>query len=284
VATLLTTVANVEAWIGDITPGSSAATDALIARLIAAASRAIYSRLGRPSLFPNTYTETRDGTGGPRLMLRRWPVTSVSALSIDGTSILAGSYGNAAGTDGLAGYFFETWDGMPPGRRPVLTLGSSVRFTRGAQNVTVTYRAGYQVTSEAATVDAAATPANSVTAQAAYGSWATDEGVTYADGTALTAVAGAPAAGEYQISTATPGVYIFNTADAGAGVLVSYGFVPSDIEEACIQLVSERYAYRSRVGVRSKSLGGQETMSYDRSPLPPEVMDMLMPYKAVGYV
>jgi hypothetical protein len=52
--------------------------------------------------------------------------------------------------------------------------------------------------------------------------------------------------------------------------------------------VAERYAYRSRVGDISKSLGGQETMQFFRgntgrpwsrtASLPPEVMDLINPY------
>jgi hypothetical protein len=278
----LTTLANAEAWIGDLTPGDSAATDALINRLITAASGLILSFVNRPTLLPQTYTETRDGTGGPRLMLRNWPVTAVAAVTIGGTAILAGSYSGQPTTNGWAGYFFSGWDGMPPGRRVNLELNGQ-RFCRGIQNVSVTYTAGYLVDNEAGTVDGAADPANSVTVQAPYGSWGSDQGVTYANGTPLVAVKAAPSAGQYQLDT-TPGIYVFNAADAGADVLISYGFVPAVIEEACVQMVAERYSYRARVGSRSKTLGGLETMSYDRSPIPPEVTAMLRSYCSVAPV
>jgi hypothetical protein len=74
-------------------------------------------------------------------------------------------------------------------------------------------------------------------------------------------------------------------------ILLSYSFVPADLEEATIQMVAERYAYRSRIGEIMKSLGGQETIRYQRgamgppwsyeNSLPPEVNDLISPYVSV---
>lgn len=55
------------------------------------------------------------------------------------------------------------------------------------------------------------------------GSFVDDYGVLYASsGLPLTKVASAPAVGQYSVSTG--GVYTFNTADSGKGVLVSYTY------------------------------------------------------------
>jgi hypothetical protein len=56
------------------------------------------------------------------------------------------------------------------------------------------------------------------------------------------------------------GVYSFAPADAGSTVLLTYGYVPADLASCCMDWAAERYAYRSRIGQHSKSLGGQETM------------------------
>lgn len=279
-ALALTTLANAEAWIGELTPGLSSATDAIVQRFINSASGAILAYLNRPNLLPAAYVETRDGTGGPRLMLRNWPVLSVSALTIDGKSVLAGTYSGtpSPSSDGWAGYFFSAWDGFPPGRRVNLEIGGALRFLRGMQNVSVSYKAGYQVTNEAATVSA-----GSVTTAQPYGIWGSDGGVTYADGTALTATTGSPAVGQYQVDATTTGKYNFNSADDGEAVLITYGFIPSVIEDACCQLVAERYNYRQRIGMRSKAAAG-ETTGFDRSPIPPEITAMLASYRSVAPV
>jgi hypothetical protein len=73
--------------------------------------------------------------------------------------------------------------------------------------------------------------------------------------------------------------------------LISYSFIPADLEEACIQMVAERYYYRERVGAMSKALAGQETVSWMRGggrygsgvtrDLPPEVAALIDPYISV---
>lgn len=240
-ADLLTTLANAEAWLG-LTPGVSQQVDALVTRLIAAQSQTILGWLQRPSLLVDTYSETRDGSGTRKLMLRRWPVLSISSLSVDNVPIQAGSYSGIAGTS-RAGYFYEAWDGIPPGRMTPLEL-NGYSFRAGHQNVSIGYTAGYGITDEPQTV-AEVESAYQVTVDAPYGNWAGDVGVTYADGTALTRVDEAPAeAGQYQLGT-TPGVYLFDSADNDADVLVSYSFTPAGVEQACIEAVTDAYVRQS---------------------------------------
>jgi uncharacterized phiE125 gp8 family phage protein len=122
----LTTLANVKAWLGL----SQAADDAgVLARLITAASTNIQSWLNR-TIAIASFTEVRDGTGTPVLMLRHAPVTSITALVIGGVAVTA-----AAGTTDQ-GY-------RVAGRK--LLLNTSV-FAPGVGNVTVTYQAGYATT------------------------------------------------------------------------------------------------------------------------------------------
>lgn len=264
----LVSLAGVQAWLGQTSDSVN------LGALITQVSRAILTSLGRASILPTSYLETRDGDGHRALILRNWPVLSVNSLVVNGQAIAATaplSLGSAV----QSGYVLEQADLTPPGRMQALLLRDAW-FCRGAQNVSVTYRAGYQVTGEAAVVPVS--PAT-IAAQAPFGAWASDGGVTYANGGALAPVAGAPGLGQYSVAG---GVYTFSVADAGASVLLTYGFVPADLGEATLEWVAERYAYKAHIGQKSKSLGGQETVSYDLSAVPAFVAAALQPYRRIA--
>jgi hypothetical protein len=108
--------------------------------------------------------------------------------------------------------------------------------------------------------------------------------VSYASGGSLTAIAsGTPSTGQYvppNLSGDNPTLYYqFAAGDATKGVLLNYNYVPAQVEQACIETVGERYRYKSRIGQKSQTLGGQETSSYDISGLTMAVMEMLEPFK-----
>ena len=127
----LTTLADVKAWLQTGQDAFPNTDDVLLARLITAASQFIQSWLHR-QIAPADWQETRDGTGGQRLAFANIPVAAVLSLSIDGLEIpQAPSAGGFA-----AGYVFSPTE---------LALRGYV-FTRRAQNVIVTYTAGYPVT------------------------------------------------------------------------------------------------------------------------------------------
>ncbi|MCE9561891.1 MAG: phage head-tail connector protein [Planctomycetes bacterium] len=260
----LTTLDNTKAWLGITTTGD----DLLLYQLIAKASRYILSYLQRPDIFRRTYTEVYDGSGSGRQILRNYPVLSVGSLAVGTNSI------SASPAFGQSGFMLESWDGLPPGHPQALDL-YGYTFCRGNSNVAVTYTAGYAVLNETQTVPGLSN--YSIRVHEPFGIWAADNGVTYADGTALTPVDSVPAAGQY--STPGDGIYQFSDADANAAVLVSYSFVPFDVEQACIELVAERYNYKDRVGVASKSLGGQETVSYSLKAMPDHIATALQPFK-----
>jgi hypothetical protein len=270
----LAAIADVKAWLSG-SSGIGSTDDALIGRLITDVSGAITAYLGRPSLTPRAYSERLDGNGKTRLMLRHYPVLQLTSLVIDNVAMPAAPI-PAAGATFAKGYLLEPWDGQPPGRPQALDLFHA-HYCRGRQNIVVGYSAGYAVESENATVPAAPGP---YTAAAAvpFGPWAGDQGVTYYNGTALVAVAGAPGAGQYNVSA---GVYTFAAADAGAAVLLSYGFVPAAINNACIEWVAERYRYRTRVGQSAQTVQGQQTASYSLKDMPDFVRASLDPYRAV---
>jgi hypothetical protein len=257
-------LADVKLWLGR----TDANSDSLLAGLITRASRDICSYLQRPLLLPRTVTEIRDGTGGTSLILKQWPVISMVSVAAGEKTIAPAATGSEFGT----GYVFERWDGAPPGRPQALSL-RGYSFPHAAQNIAIVYQSGYQVTAEPQTVSG-----GTASVAAPYGKWVSDAGVSYANGTALVQVEGDPAVGHYALD-ANAGIYDFNAGDDGAAVLISYGFVPSDLADACIELVSERFKYSERIGEKTHSLGGNETVAFDTTRFTPLIEAMLRPYK-----
>jgi hypothetical protein len=267
----LATLAQVKLWVPN---APASADDPMLSVLLTACSTSILGYLQRPTVLSRAYVETFDGYGETRKMLRKWPVTSVSSVLIDGTSV-APSSGFPLTT---GGYVLENWDGELPGRRQLLDL-RGFYYCRGKQNVQISYQAGYLVSAEPQTVSAGAAsiaPLN--------GPWTEDAGVKYAaTGVALTRVTTAPsAAGQYQIDTTTPGKYNFNAADNGAGVLISYSYVPQPLNQACIEMVGEAYRYKGRIGERSHTTPGPQTTAFDLSRMTAAIKMMIDPYAAVA--
>jgi hypothetical protein len=287
----LAQLADVKAWLAG-SSGIGAADDALITDV----SGAICAYLARPWLIPRTTTERYDGSGKRRLYLRNFPVISIGQVVINNVAVPPAAAPVAGGSWPPTGYLVDLWDGAPPGRIQALdlfgdwSLGQVYNaFHHGRQNVLVTYTAGYQVTGEAASVPASSP--YTVTPLAPHGPWASDAGVTYANGTALTKVTGAPAAGQYQVVVANNAdaspptwsvIYAFAAADAGASVLISYGFIPAAINNSCIEWVAERYRYRTRIGQSAQTVQGQQTASYSIKEMPDFIRASLDPYRRVA--
>src|SRR5216683_5361170 len=127
----LTTLAGVKSWLQTGQDAFPETDDALLVRLITAASQFIQSWLHR-QIALGDWREIRDGTGGQRLAFANIPVAAVLSLSIDGLEIPPAPAGGGYG----AGYVFNPTE---------LALRGYV-FTRRAQNVIVTYTAGYPTT------------------------------------------------------------------------------------------------------------------------------------------
>jgi Phage gp6-like head-tail connector protein len=266
----LVSLADLKSWL-EITGTDD---DVLLGQLITQISRAIFNVIDRPAILPSTYTETYDGGGEVSIMLRQWPVISVSSCVIGGVTI-SSSPPLVAGASAQIGYVLDSCNTAPPGAMQRLSLRGYL-FTCGLQNVTISYTAGYQITSESAIIPT--TSPYSVTAQAPCGDWASDGGVVYSSGGPLSAVTGNPTAGQYAVAS---GVYSFAQADAGSTVLLTYGYVPAELASCCMDWAAERYAYRSRIGQHSKSLGGQETMAFIVKDIPDFVASALSPYRRV---
>ena len=267
----LTTLAAVKAWLG--LPSASGPNDPTLAALVTAASRAIHAALGRPSLLPQAYTETLD-LETRRVYLRQWPVLQVNAVLWRGIVVPPDPNPDP---EASTGYVLQAGDAAPPGRPQALDLFGA--FHRpGRQSLVVSYRAGYAVPSETQTVATAAP--YPLTALAPFGPWASDLGVSYAaTGAALSPVATAPGAGQYVVAA---GLYAFSAADAGQAVSIAYGYVPQDVAQAATELAAERFRAAERIGLTSKSMGGQETIAYDTSAISAPILAMLQPYKRVA--
>lgn len=283
----LTTLNNVKVW-WQQAMGNVSTADDLIALEITRVSSMVLAWLDRGSILSQSYTDTYSGTGGTRLPLRMFPVTSISSLIVNNMAVTPGP-ANAVSPSawtGQAGYYLDAWDGIPPGRQQLLSVVGA-RFTQGYSNVTVTYTAGFLQANEQHTIPASGSLY--VYPNSVWGLCAADAGVTYAStGDALTAVASNPTVGQYVAPSPldrTPRNYWeFAAADAGVAVKINYSFVPYAIEGAVAELVAERLSYRQRIGQQSKQLGGQETASYLVTDLPDWVRTSLQPFRRVPTV
>ena len=131
----LITQAQAFAWLSQTTDPQG-----VIATAISSISTQIQNFIGY-QIAENTYTRTMNGLGGEKMLLRDRPVLSVSSLTIDSISIPQGVVGSTSGYlfDDRFIYLYGGISGV--GRSGF--VGNIHRFTRGVQNVTVSYTAGY---------------------------------------------------------------------------------------------------------------------------------------------
>lgn len=266
---LLTTLPHVKAWLN--IDQSNTTDDTFLTYLIKSASAFALNYMQRDSMAATVYNEMYDGYGNTFMVLRQFPAHEVLSLSINGNPI------SAAGGDGIStpfsnGYVLEQAHSAPSQQR--LTL-FGLMFPRIRSSVYVSYKAGYMQSNEQHTV-----PVDPQYTVCTYNTWLEDEGVTLSDGTPLVlATTAEPGPGQYWVSS--EGEYSFNAAQAGELILISYSFVPPDVEQAVWELVGERYKAKDRIGVNSKALGGQETVSFDIRSMNPYIRELLNPYKRV---
>lgn len=287
----LTTPQRVATWMGN----APTLPSPVISQLIGSMTALIYSKLNRARTYSQQFSRVLDGVGNMQLVLPDYPVTSIGSVQVgqcvvQRSVIPIGTAAQPVNTSPCYGYRWIPWRGDLPGDPAVLEFANGW-FWKGPQNIQVAYTAGYLIQNEPWAVPAA-TPWQ-VTVLQPNGIWCRDNGVTYtSSGIALVPVSAITAAGQYIPPPDTsPGLYTFGTADANAPVLISYSFIPADLEEACIQMIAERYSYRNRIGEIAKTLGGQETIRWQRgavgppynqyNSLPPEVMDLIQPYISV---
>ena len=266
---LLTSLANVKGWLG--VDASNTDSDVLLNRLIKSASAFVTNFLNRDYMDLRSYSEVYDGYGNSFMILRRNPVYSIQSISFSG-SVINAATGNGINNPYSGGWVLEP-EYSPLNSQRVNLYGYS--FPRGRGTISVQYMSGFVVVDEEQTIPAASTYTVTVDEF-----WLGDVSVKKAsDGTLFTKVTSAPVVGEYSVSD---GIYTFNVADADTEVLMTYSYVPADIVQAATEIVGERYKYMDRIGYLSKSLGGQETVTFAKSSLAEHVRESLIPYKNVA--
>ncbi len=130
----LTTLADVKAWLQTGQSAFPPTDDALLSRLITAASQYIQTWLNRQIALCD-YVEVRDGTGGQRLQFACFPVSAVQSVTIDGITIPPAPP-SGPNTGLTAGYMFS----------PTQLAVRGYYFAPRAHNVVITYTAGYAAT------------------------------------------------------------------------------------------------------------------------------------------
>lgn len=271
-ACALTTLAHVKEWLG-IKPEQTG-SDELIQRLIQSASRFILSYIQKQTVCVREYIEYYDGNGRDWMLLKQWPIQSIASIAFRGGPTITTQL---VGTQSGSGFIINPLDTPDEGPQRITLWG--YYFPRGRDTVVVTYTAGWKQTDELEIIQAGTDPDFYYTVAGLTQTWAGDIEVLDGD-TPMTKVAANPAAGEYTVSDT--GEYRFDAADVGKTVSVVYSFVPADLEQAAYELISEGIRYKDRIGVKSKTLGGQETIVYDNSWVNERIGALLQNYRRVA--
>jgi hypothetical protein len=86
-------------------------------------------------------------------------------------------------------------------------------------------------------------------------------------------------AGQYSVDEW--GTYLFAGADTGKAAVITYDYVPFDVSFAVTELIGEWYKRKDRIGVLSKTLGGQETVTFSQKDMGESIRSVLQPYTNV---
>lgn len=257
----LTSLAAVKDWLGI----QSSASDSLLTDLIDSASRFVLNYMNRPSLACQSYTERFRGNGKYSVLLKNWPIISVESVGINGNAVPASTFDA----------FGKPTDGYSP-REPLEAPNSvdlfGYMFLMGLP-CQVVYTAGYR-TSETGAIPVdpyQLTPSS-------MGQWTGDLSVTIG-GVAAVKVTGTPTAGQYSVDDW--GTYTFANADVGEEAVITYSYCPPDLSHCVCEIVGEWYNRKDRIGVKSKSLGGQETVTFTTSDMNDSIRNVIQQYRNV---
>lgn len=120
-------LADLKEWLS--IPAGTTTNDDLLTRLLDAATEFMDSYMNRGHLESASYTEDRDGNCNHRMMTRRWPITAVASVTINGQTVPQSTQWNAPG-----------W--VVDSTKDNILLRNRV-FEKGVQNVRIEYTAGY---------------------------------------------------------------------------------------------------------------------------------------------
>jgi hypothetical protein len=263
----LTTVAAVKQYLGSF---SDTSQDLLVGKLITAISKTILNYVGRETFAVRTFVDVYDGNGKSFMLLRQWPVVSVSKIELPGMNPLTVA-SDCTCWPPSNGFLVEDPTSAGGSQQRLTLYGYA--FPHGRSNIRVTYSAGY-LTNEPWVIPASPYVVDTLQ------TFIDDQGVTFTpSGVALTAVTGTPAAGQYSVDLS--GNYTFAAADVGKAISIAYSAVPADVEQAAIQWVGEDYKRPDRLGLVSMSIGGQQTVSYSQRDMSDRVARALNPFRRV---
>jgi len=257
----LTSLAAIKDWLGI----QSSASDSLLTDLIDSASRFVLNYMNRPSLACQSYTERFRGNGKYSVLLKNWPILSVESVGVNGNAVPASTFDS----------FGKPTDGYSP-REPLEAPNSVDLFGYMFLINTpcqVVYTAGYRAT-EAQTIPVDPYQLEPRTG----GQWTSDLSVTIAD-VAAVKVMGTPSTGQYSVDDW--GTYTFANADVGKTAAITYSYCPLDLSHCVRELVGEWYNRKDRIGVKSKSLGGQETVTFTTSDMNDSIRGVIQQYRNV---
>lgn len=264
----LTTLQAVKDWLSI----ENTASDTQLVRIIEAASQFALNYMNRDSLAGSDYTQNFYGNGKQSELLRNWPVISVSSVGINGKVISPSTLG--AGGKPSDGYTLADPRSAP---QAVELHGFWFEYRTSCQ---VVYRAGFE-TSQSSIIPAAAgdpLPTVVTITPTSGGQWTADLGVTI-DGVAATLVTADPTTGQYVVDEW--GTYTFAASDASKTAVMSYSYAPWDVAQGVTEIIGEWYRRKDRIGLLSKTLGGQETISFARQDMNDSVRGMIQPYRNV---
>lgn len=262
----LTTLQAVKDWLGV----STTLDDTRLTQVIDAASQFALNYMSRDSLQSNSFTQNFRGNGKQCMLLRNWPIISITQVAIGGKVIPEATMegpGNPRNGWSMA----DTDDRAAPQSLELFDYWFWLR-----SSCQVIYQAGYQQTNNYTFV--ASTGYNTYAPQEG-GQWTEDLGVTIGGNPATLTTSTDPLEGQYYVDAW--GNYTFNDADAGSAVAITYSYAPWDVAFGVTQIVGEWWVRKQRIGVASKSLGGQETVSFTLQDINDTVKSMIQPYRNV---
>jgi hypothetical protein len=263
----LTTLAAVKDWLDITTDGS----DTMLVRIIDAASQFVLGWLNRDSFQAREYTQNFRGNGKTSMLLRNWPVLSVTSVGVGGQSIPAAS----APVNGLPGSGYLISD---PRNAPQSLELFGYGYYQGAPSQIV-YTAGFRTSQSTIIPEVADGATYAVITPNSDGCWSADLGVSIDGVDAPLSDTGTPDPGQYAVDEW--GTYSFNAADVGKTAIMSYDYTPWAVSFAVTELIGEWYKRKDRIGVLSKTLGGQETVTFSQKDMNDSIRGSLQLYNNV---
>lgn len=270
----LTTLAAVKEWLELIDTETS---DDQLLRLINAASQFTLNYLNRDTLIPTEFTQNFKGNGKDYALLRNWPVLSVSSVGMAGQLITAATLG----IGGLPSSGYTISD--PRNSQQAVQL-YGYNFYYGAPSQVI-YVSGFEASQEVviSKVQAGAPPADVIVpfTPTNMGQWISPVSV-FIDGVLaiqLTSNDPLPSTGEYYVDEW--GVYTFSLADVDKTAAVTYAYCPWDLSQGIIELIGEWFKRKDRIGLLSKTLGGQETITFSQKDMSDTIKRAFIPYMNV---